>query len=143
MQRWKYLLAYMAPLSAIVGLYYRGWFSFGSMYIGFVFIPLIEGLFYQNPASCMNPSNEPNKSHVHDWFLYLNIPLVYFILVYYFYIVNTYQMNYAEHIAQLLNVSLILGTSGINVAHELGHRKAKYHQFTCKIFIYFNYILIK
>ncbi|MBK7373883.1 MAG: hypothetical protein IPJ09_21150 [Saprospiraceae bacterium] len=45
MTKWKYLLAYAAPASAIAGLYFKGWAAPGAMYIGFVLIPLIEGLF--------------------------------------------------------------------------------------------------
>jgi alkane 1-monooxygenase len=129
MQRYKYLIAYLAPISAFIGLYCKGWFSFGSIYIGFLFIPIVEGLFYKNPRIDDSPTGESKQSFVHDLFLYLNIPIVYTLVFFYAYTIYTTPLLWYEHLGLILNVGLILGTSGINVAHELGHRKEKIHHW--------------
>jgi len=38
----KYLFAYIAPLSAFLGIYYGGVWSLGAIYVAFVLIPLLE-----------------------------------------------------------------------------------------------------
>ena len=129
MHRYKYLIAYLAPISAFIGLYFKGWWSFGSIYIGFLFIPAVEGLFYKNPDIDDAPTGEPKKSFLHDLFLCLNIPIVYSLIYYYAFTINTFDLVWYEHFGLVLNVGLILGTSGINVAHELGHRKEKIHHW--------------
>ncbi|MEP7265987.1 MAG: alkane 1-monooxygenase [Saprospiraceae bacterium] len=126
---WKYVVAYLAPFSAIIGIYFKGWYSPGSMYIGFILIPIIEGLFFKNPAIDFEGEPGPSHSFIHDLFLYFNIPLVYFIVGYYLYTISSYPLHLLEHIALIFNVGLIVGTSGINVAHELGHRKSKIHHW--------------
>ena len=37
----KYLLAYIAPAAGYLGIYLGGIWSFGSIYIGFVLIPIL------------------------------------------------------------------------------------------------------
>jgi alkane 1-monooxygenase len=129
MSKWKYLIAYAAPLSAILGLYLKGWWSPGAMYVGFLIIPLIEGLFYSEMGIKIS-SEEKRSPILFNLFLYLNIPLLYFILFYYFYTIQHHpELAWAEHLALMVNVGLIIGTSGINVAHELGHRKERYHHW--------------
>lgn len=129
MTKWKYLIAYAAPLSAILGLYLKGWWAPGAMYVGFLIIPLIEGLFYSNIGIEGSPV-EKRSPALFNLFLYLNIPLLYFILFYYFYTIQHHpELSWTEQMALMVNVGLIIGTSGINVAHELGHRKERYHHW--------------
>lgn len=99
------------------------------MYIGFLFIPVIEGLFFRKPVIDNSPTEVSKKSFTHDLFLYFNIPIVYALVFYYANTLYTSNLLWYEHIGLLLNVGLILGTSGINVAHELGHRKEKWHHW--------------
>ena len=79
MTKWKYLLAYAAPASAIAGLYFKGWAAPGAMYIGFVLIPLIEGLFFNKMKRPAKPESIHESPVLFNLFLYLNLPLLYFI----------------------------------------------------------------
>jgi alkane 1-monooxygenase len=120
---WKYLIAYVAPLAAFWGVYAGGAWSPGSLYIGFVLIPLLEQFL---PKSTVNVSaaEEPARSsrRVFDVLLYLNIPLLYGLLAYFFYTLLTRELSTSEYVWMTLNVGLMVGIIGINVAHELGHR---------------------
>lgn len=121
MTKWKYLLAYAAPASAIAGLYFKGWAAPGAMYIGFVLIPLIEGLFFNKMKRPAKPESIHESPVLFNLFLYLNLPLLYFIVFYYLYTVQyTSGLTLAEHIGFIFSVGLVIGTAGINVAHELG-----------------------
>ena len=130
MTKWKYLLAYAAPASAIAGLYFKGWAAPGAMYIGFVLIPLIEGLFFNKMKRPAKPESIHESPVLFNLFLYLNLPLLYFIVFYYLYTVQyTSGLTLAEHIGFIFSVGLVIGTAGINVAHELGHRRESYHRW--------------
>ena len=106
MNRYKYLIAYLAPISAFIGLYFKGWWSFGSIYIGFLFIPIVEGFFFKNPDIDDAPTGEPKPSFLHDLFLYLNIPIVYALIYYYAFTINTSHLLWYEHFGLVLNVGL-------------------------------------
>lgn len=132
----KYLIAYIAPLAAFLGIYLQGPWSFGSIYVGFVLIPFFEFFL---PGTDRNFSPEESASRVRnplfDWLLYLNLPILYGLLWYYFTTITTVVLQPYEVIGMTLNVGLIIGTIGINVAHELGHRANKREQLLSKMLL--------
>lgn len=124
----KYLLAYAAPAAALVGLYFRGWTSPGALYVGFVLLPVLE-FFLPGSTENESPEQEQARSKVlfFDLLLYLNIPIVYGLLWYYQQVISIEHLSTSVVVALILNMGLILGTAGINVAHELGHRPQWYN----------------
>lgn len=132
----KYLIAYVAPLATLWGLYVQGHWSFAGIYVGFVLIPLVELI---SPASAQNLTPEEETQKGGFWFfdglLYLNIPLLYYILYVYFQQIYAGTSQTYELIGMTCSVGLIVGTSGINVAHELGHRSKKSEQFLAKVLL--------
>lgn len=118
----KYLLAYAGPLLVFNGLYQGGLWSFGAFLFAFLFVPLIELLLPEGLAP--NPSQRQARQ-IHpffDFLLYLNLPLVYGMIIYYARMLATSDMSLPEMVGNTLGVGIFLGASGINVAHELGHR---------------------
>ncbi|MCB0617743.1 MAG: alkane 1-monooxygenase [Saprospiraceae bacterium] len=132
----KYLLAYVAPLAAYLGIYVGGAWSFGSIYVGFVLIPLLEFLL---PGSSRNltPEEEGRKSEAHafDLLLYLNVPVLFGLLWYYYRTLAAGGSTGLEITGMTFSVGLIVGTIGINVAHELGHRQTAHEPFLAKLLL--------
>jgi alkane 1-monooxygenase len=132
----KYLIAYVAPLAGFIGLYAEGIWSFGSIYVAFVFIPIAEQFL---PKSDYNFPAEEEKKRIDiklfDWLLYLNIPILYLLIAYYFTKVGNEGLFFYERLGMTLNVGLVVGSIGINVAHELGHRTRRYEQQMAKILL--------
>lgn len=132
----KYLIAYIAPLAGYLGVYYGGVWSLGSIYIGFVLIPIIEQILPKSDAN-LPPEAEEKKalSRFFDVLLYLNIPILYGLIAFFFYRLSQGGLTTGEIIGMICNVGLIVGTCGINVGHELGHRVTKYEQIMAKILL--------
>ncbi len=132
----KYLIAYIAPLAGYLGVYYGGIWSPGSIYVGFVLIPIIEQFL---PKSDENfpPEVEEKKAvaRFFDVLLYLNIPILYGLIAFFFYRVSQGGLSTGEIIGMICNVGLVIGTSGINVGHELGHRTNTFEQTLGKILL--------
>ena len=133
---WKYLIAYLAPLATLWGLFEQGHWSFAGIYVGFVMIPLLEIVSPQS-AYNLTPAEEEQKGKmgVFDLLLYLNIPLLYAILHVYFQQVFAGTAQTYELVGMTCSVGLIVGTIGINVAHELGHRSKPIEQLMAKILL--------
>ena len=72
------------------------------------------------------------KSRFFDVLLWLNVPLLYFILGYYFYTISTEALLWYELLGMTVSVGIICGSMGINVAHELGHRNTWYERMMSK-----------
>lgn len=129
----KYLLAYLLPLSTVLATYLGGIWSFSTLILGFIIIPVLEFLL---PGTTKNFGEEEEDNRVRsrffDWLLWLNVPLLYFILGFYFFKVSTGLLQTYELVGMTISVGLICGTIGINVAHELGHRQTWYERMMSK-----------
>ncbi|MFT5248317.1 MAG: alkane 1-monooxygenase [bacterium] len=129
----KYLSALTVPLSAIIGLYFKGfWLFFTPIYV-FGFIPILELILKEENSNYLeNEITSRSINPVFDWLLYLNLPIVYALLSWSFIEVSLYGFETYEFIGLVLSVGIVLGGNGINVAHELGHRQASKLRFIGK-----------
>lgn len=132
----KYLLGYIIPVSAALSLYFAGWASFLGLLIAFGLLPLLE-LFMVGTEENLNPLEEEQflKRRFFDFLLYINIPILYSVLYWYFSVMSAGGLFLYEYIGLSLSVGIVLGVTGINVAHELGHRTKKYEQTMAKILL--------
>ena len=132
----KYLAAYLAPLAAFIGVYYGGYLSPGSFYVAFVCIPLIETFM---PRSAQNlSSNEEERrldNKLFDLLLYSHLPILTALIILYFNRLDAGGLSVGEISWMTLSVGIIVGSFGINIAHELGHRANKTEQTLSKILL--------
>lgn len=139
---WKYLIAYILPLSAMLALYKGGWWSFSVVFVAFVLVPLVE-LFWK--GSDENLSAESTAQQLQkkrfDYLLYANVPLVLGIVAWYLYALQLGQWSSLEYWGTTLSIGIFIGSIGINVAHELGHRSTKHERTMAKILLLPNLYL--
>lgn len=119
----KYLLAYSIPIVGVLGIYFGGIWSYSVLLFAFVILPFLELLL---------PVDEKNYTEVEvsnrlknilfDVLLYLNVPIVFGSIVFTLYKITHVDLSLYEIIGMTISLGVILGTNGINVAHELGHR---------------------
>ena len=119
----KYLAAFTLPVSAVISLYFQGYWSYFTPFYAFVIIPVLELLLPLDSSNINEDERETKKNKVlFDWLLYLNVPVVYGLLIYALWLVSSQSVSTTEIIGLTLSLGIVLGTNGINVAHELGHR---------------------
>ncbi|MEO8934439.1 MAG: alkane 1-monooxygenase, partial [Xanthomarina sp.] len=129
----KYLAALSLPFMAIIGVYFKGYYVFLTPVYAFVLIPILDLLFPMDPSNLdSNEIANSLKNKVFDWLLYLNLPVIYAILVYALFIVNSTNLALFEIIGLVFSVGIVLAVNGINVAHELGHRQTTNERFIGK-----------
>lgn len=129
----KYLLAYIIPLSGFLAVYLKGYWSFATIIIAFILLPLIEQIV---PSSTFNLDKETAKKRSAQWIfdilLFLNMPIIIGLATYLFYTVQHESISTFEAIGLYLSVGIVLGACGINVAHELGHKSPKLHKLAAQ-----------
>jgi alkane 1-monooxygenase len=118
----KYLIAYLGPIFCLAGLYFKSFAAPGMFYLAFVIIPLLELILPQSDKEHLGEEEKRAGSFFFDLLLYLHIPIVYGLLIYYFQVLSAGGLSWSEQFALLLNMGTLLGAMGINIAHELGHR---------------------
>ena len=125
----RYLLAYTLPLSAAVGLWLGGPFTWLTLAYAFGAVPLLEVLLRPAPAVAAQPAATETKRHpFFDGLLYLNVPIQYGLLGYFLSVLTSGQFSGLETTGAVLSVGICCGALGINVAHELGHRPRGWEQ---------------
>ena len=132
----KYLWAYSIPIVAILGFHLGGFWNYSALVFTFVFIPILEIVL---PVDVTNNSdNIKNQKNVNKWYnvlLLLNLPLVYGILIYVLYKINTELQSAYDIVGITLSLGIVLGANGINVAHELGHRNNLFERIVGKMLL--------
>ncbi len=129
----KYLIAYLGPLSAFAGLYFGGAWSFGFVYLAFGILPLLELFLPTNRDNFQEKvENEKTTRRYFDFLLYTHVPILYGILFYAFYKFAFTSLTTLEVIGLIFNIGVMVGSFGINIGHELGHRGTRYEQFFAK-----------
>ena len=129
----KYLIAYLLPLSALLALAWQGPWAWGTVVLSFGILPLLE---LWAPQSTENTAPELEagraKRRFFDWLLYLNVPLLFLIVGGYLYTLQYESLHNGEWLGLTLSTGIVVGTIGINVAHELGHRHRAVEQMLSK-----------
>ena len=136
MKDWKYVIAYLLPLSAVWGIYQGGWASFGSLYLAFILIPILESILPQHTDNHKESEEESrNENRIFDFLLYSHVPLLYLIVGYGLYTFHTQPLSTIEMVGMICNIGIVVGSFGINIGHELGHRNNVFEQNLSKLLL--------
>lgn len=132
----KYIFAYALPTMAYLAISLGGLWSYAVFLFGFGLIPVTQ-IFFKKGSSTPNLEEPKSKLKIQffDYLLYLNIPILYGLLGLYFYTLATQDLAIYEVVGMTGCVGVIVGTIGINVAHELGHRSTWYEQLMAKVLL--------
>ena len=120
----KYLMSYSIALMAFIGISLGGSYNYLAVVFTFIFIPILEIIVKKSDEEY---TEEEKKNRLLDPFfdllLYLNIPIVFGI---FFFSLDklAYTSSVSDIIGIILSASIVMATNGINVGHELGHRKS-------------------
>lgn len=132
----KYLMAYIVPVSGIVSILSSSWWTFTTVFLVFGLIPLLELIILKSTSNEVQLNEEDRgDSRYFDLLLYVNIPLVYGALVLVLYRISQGVNTTLELTGIVLAASIVLATSGINVAHELGHKPGWVEQLSAKMLL--------
>ena len=129
----KYLVAFSIPLVAVICVNLKGVWVYTTPIYAFVILPVLELIFPVDESNLQkNEVENKLKNRFYDWLLYLNLPIVFGILIYGLVQVTSTQLQSFELVGLILSIGIVLGVNGINVGHELGHRQTTNERFIGK-----------
>ncbi len=129
----KYLLAYIVPLICVLGIYKGGSWLFLTPLVIFVFVPLLELAMPQLTSNLDEETKDQKlKNKLFDVLLWLNLPIIYSVLIYGIYHFAAHDYATGEIVGLVFSLGIVAGSNGINVAHELGHRQESWERFIGK-----------
>lgn len=132
----KYLVSYSIPTVAILGLIFREYWVFLTPVFAFVLIPILETLLPVQPEN-LSESEIESKSvnKLFDIMLYINLPLVYGIVGWFLVSINYANYSTMELTGLIFSMGIVVGSNGVNVAHELGHRNTRWEKALGKLLL--------
>tara|TARA_B100001057_G_scaffold157469_2_gene158106 strand:+ start:440 stop:1480 length:1041 start_codon:yes stop_codon:yes gene_type:complete len=120
----KYFFAYTVPISTLVSFSSFGLGTYSAVMYAFVILPILDIVLGKDNSNLSTEKSETkNINKIFDWMLYVNLPVVYCIMLYGFFKIYNNDYSAFEMIGICLSGGILLATNGINVAHELCHRK--------------------
>ena len=129
----KYLAAFSIPVVAVLSIYLKGYWSFATPIYAFVLLPFLELIYPVDEYNLdENEVESKRKNKLFDWLLYLNLPIVFGILIFGLIVVTSTELQTHELVGLTFSVGIVLGVNGINVGHELGHRQKSNERFIGK-----------
>lgn len=133
------IFKYVAPFSlfflAYLSFNSSGWYCWIPLIYIFVLVPLAELFISPDPTNLDAAEEQLAKANrIYDFILWLIVPAQ-FVLLYIF--LKTLDANdpFIDTLGKIISMGLLCGTFGINVAHELGHRRSRFEQFLAKLLL--------
>ncbi|WP_114492296.1 alkane 1-monooxygenase [Candidatus Ulvibacter alkanivorans] len=125
----KYITSFSIPATAVIGLGFQGIWVFLTPVFAFILVPILEVLLpVQNENLSEAQIKTKAKHPFFDLLLYLNLPIVYTIVGYFLWSLTWANYNTSALIGLTFSVGIVVGSNGINVAHELGHRRTQWEK---------------
>jgi alkane 1-monooxygenase len=132
----KYLSPFLLYYAALASFLNSGFVVWLPIIYSWLIVPLIE-LFIRADESNLSEAEEElaRKNIWYDVLLYMVVPCQYFALGLFLYVTAYWQQNLVDIIGKTFVMGLLCGVMGINVGHELGHRRNKAEQFLAKLLL--------
>ncbi len=124
MQAWKYTIAYVIPLTVLVGYFIGGMYSYLTVFFVFVVIPVLDfilGIDDYNPSPEEMQQLENRLSF--RLVLYLFVPVQLGLIFFGAYAITHSDRSFFELAGLTVSIGLTTGGLGITIAHELAHKK--------------------
>ncbi len=131
----SFLLIYTVLALPFVGFWLGGWYNYISFLILFSVIPLMD--FWLQDTH--NPSTEEENILLEAFYfkaiIVAYVPLQILALISALYLVTYVSLTWYAWFGFALSMGLVTGGLGINLAHELMHRRSKSEQLLSKILL--------
>ncbi len=125
----RYALAFIGPALAWWSFCSTGWTCWSLPVFGFVLVPLVELIIPPSKDQLSSAEEQVALADpVHDILLYLFVPLQWITLFFFLFGIDDPALSRSDVIGRVLTMGFMCGVYGINVAHELGHRTARWER---------------
>jgi alkane 1-monooxygenase len=130
---YKYLSALTVPVAAWISFTSEGWLTFLPLLYVFGLIPLLELFIAPQTANLSKAEEDLAKDDpTYDWMLYLIVPVQWILLIVFLNSITEPGLSALTLTGRITGMGILCGIFGINVAHELGHRKHLYERNLAK-----------
>jgi alkane 1-monooxygenase len=118
-----YCLPYLIPLTAAIGLGLGGWYTFTTLVVAFVILPVFDHLVGINPRNPSISEEQALKNNpAFTWALLMFLPVQALAVIGGAWCAAHLNLSALEWVGFVLSVGTATGAIGITISHELCHR---------------------
>ncbi len=129
----KYLFIFLIPIVGFYALHEKGLWSWFLPVFVYVMIPVIELLSKGSTVNLSEAEEEVEKNdRIYDYLVYAIVPAQWGLFAFFMYSVSQPGLELYEIAGLTFTMGIGCAAFGINVAHELGHRKKRSEQWMAK-----------
>ncbi|MGB0916479.1 MAG: alkane 1-monooxygenase [Flavobacteriales bacterium] len=129
----KYATVFLIPIFGFYALYAKGMWAWFLPVFVYVMIPVIELLSKGSTVNLSEAEEEVERNdRLYDYLVYAIVPMQWGLFLYFIYSVSRPGLALHEIAGLTFTMGIGCAAFGINVAHELGHRKKRYEQWMAK-----------
>ena len=125
-----FFMVFLFPVSLVLGAEFGGLWTVLPLLLAFVAIPLLDAVFEQNQR---NPEQGAAHQRLFDLPLLAWVPVEVGVTAYLLWKLSLGELSGGESAALIVSLGVVNGAGGINIAHELMHRKHKLHRAAAEI----------
>lgn len=135
MRALKYLMAYTVPATVAVAFSMEGAWSYLPLAYAFILVPALELVLPPQSKNLSAAEQEVRRQdRLYDFLLYLLVPLQYIFLLWFAFSFAS-APNALTAVGRITSLGVLCGVIGINVGHELGHRRKKWQQVLAQLLL--------
>ncbi|WP_299673567.1 alkane 1-monooxygenase [uncultured Tenacibaculum sp.] len=135
MKALRYLMVFSVPLTVYISFTSSGWITFLTLIYVFGIVPLADFFLKVDAVNFNKEQEEIEKNNkLYSSILYLTLPTQIFFLVWFLFVIQD-TSNTIDLIGRISAMGIMCGVVGINVGHELGHRKNRLEQLLGEILL--------
>lgn len=130
----KYFSPFLLYMGAIHAFTSYGIACFALLLYSWVIIPFLE-LFFEPDKNNLTDAEQElvRNDRLYDFILYgvviLQVPIVFLFCI----SMQDVSLSWLERVGRIGTMGMLCGTMGINVGHELGHRRSKFEKVLAKL----------
>jgi alkane 1-monooxygenase len=119
----KYIGAYIVPVLALLTFHSSGIYAFFGLIFLYILVPVLEQIFTPDNYNFTPAEKElAQEDTFYDLVLSLMVPLHLYVIYEFLVAITAPGLTTSSMVANVLMMGTLLGISGINIGHELGHK---------------------
>ena len=130
----KYSIGFILPVLTWYSFSSHGWVTYLPLLYTFFVIPLVELVLKPDPSNFNQTEQASELDNVlYDILIYLMVPVQLVTLGFFLVSMQEEGLMLLDKVGRISSMGLCCGILGINIGHELGHRKHNYEKWMAKI----------
>lgn len=132
----RYITVMIFPVVAFLSFQLKGGWLFSTLILAFVIIPLVELIFTPDDRNLSAEEEERFKNHwLFDVMIYLVVPFHFVLLYKFLELIHAGNLAWFEIVGAIGTMGTFCGAFGINIGHELGHRRERHHRIVANMLL--------